>query len=258
MRCQSDLVTHRRLRRGTKILAVCTVSIVPNGDGFRLMCNRDEQRQRATALPPTLHTLPTGVALYPIDPVGGGTWVGVNDAGLAAALLNRTISTAGASPKPELRSRGLIVPELLRCRSLRDAVDLAASIDVSTFNPFRLVVVQPTAATVIASDGASLTTRSLDTSKPCMLTSSSLGDERVEQPRMNLFERLVVRRKRDTLAGQARFHEHRWPSRGAVSVTMERSDARTVSRTVISVTSRGVELQYDPFDSNPPRMFQLR
>ena len=237
---------------------MCTVTIVPDADGFRLMCNRDEQRKRAAALAPTRHVLVNGVAVYPIDPVGGGTWVGVNDAGIAAAILNRTVTTGGSRLTPNLRSRGLIVPALLQCRSLRDALDVAACIDVSTFNPFRLVVVQPMAATIFRSDGASLTVHSIDPSRPCMLTSSSLGDRFVETPRTELFERLVVRHKGDAFDGQARFHAHRWPSRGALSVTMERSDARTVSRTTISVTSWGIELRYDPMDARPPYVVQAR
>ena len=91
-----------------------------------------------------------------------------------------------------------------------------------------------------------------------MLTSSSLGDRFVETPRTELFERLVVRHKGDAFDGQARFHAHRWPSRGALSVTMERSDARTVSRTTISVTSWGIELRYDPMDARPPYVVQAR
>ena len=157
-----------------------------------------------------------------------------------------------------LLSAGLIVPAILQCRSLRDAMDVAASINVSTFNPFRLVVVQPMAATVFASDGASLTVQSVDLSRPCMLTSSSLGDGLVEKPRTDLFERLVARHEGDALDGQARFHAHRWPSRGAMSVTMERLDARTVSRTTISVTSRGIELRYDPMDSSQPQVVHAR
>ena len=237
---------------------MCTVTIVPDADGFRLMCNRDEQRKRAAALAPTRHVLANGVAVYPIDPVGGGTWVGVNDAGIAAALLNRTVKPGAVNLTPRLRSRGLIVPALLQCRTLRDAMDVAASVDVAAFNPFRLVVVQPMTATVFASDGASLTAQSINPSKPCVLTSSSLGDRRVEKPRAELFERLVVRHKGDVLDGQERFHAHRWRARGAISVTMERLDARTVSRTTISVTSRGIDLRYDPMDTSLAYVVQAR
>ena len=237
---------------------MCTVTIVPDADGFRLMCNRDEQRQRAPALLPVRHPLGTGVAIYPVDPVGGGTWIGVNDTGLAATLLNRTVASDRVPTTPSPPSRGLIVPALLHCRSLRDAIDLAASIDVASFSPFRLIVLQPMAGAVFTSDGAALTLTSFDPSRPRMLTSSSLGDRLVETPRTELFERLVVRHVGGPLEGQSCFHAHRWPSSGAISVTMERLDARTVSRTSVRVTSRDVALRYDPMDSSAPQTIYAR
>src|SRR4029079_17631075 len=75
---------------------MCTVSIVPDGDRFTLMSNRDERRGRAVALQPTVATFGARAAIVPIDPVGGGSWLGVNDAGLVAALLNRH-----AAPQPD-------------------------------------------------------------------------------------------------------------------------------------------------------------
>jgi uncharacterized protein with NRDE domain len=56
------------------------------------------------------------------DPVGGGTWLGVNALGLFVALTNR--------PKEQrrgpLRSRGLLVRDLLGCRSAHEAAERAA------------------------------------------------------------------------------------------------------------------------------------
>jgi hypothetical protein len=238
------------------------VSTVPDADGFRLLCNRDEQRERATALPPARHRLGAGVAVYPVDPVGGGTWVGVNDAGLTAALLNRTLPGRSPTAVTGLRSRGLIVPCVLACRSVQGAIEACASLDLTTFNPFRLVIVQGKVAATLSSDGRTLTTQSVDSSQPYLVTSSSLGDDLVEEPRAALFERLVLRRyragsARRTLDGQTRFHAHRWRARSALSVMMERPDAHTVSRTAIRVSRRGIELRYDRLDGNALRIERL-
>ena len=93
---------------------MCTLTIVPFDEGVRLVCNRDERRTRATALAPESHETQTGTAIYPIDPESGGTWIGANESGLVAALLNRTPGRARVSRLTPV-SRGIIVPALLAC-----------------------------------------------------------------------------------------------------------------------------------------------
>jgi hypothetical protein len=59
-------------------------------------------------------------AVAGVDPTAGGTWLGVNEHGLLAAVTNRP--RAGAPAKP--RSRGLLVRDLLLgCRSAAEAVE---------------------------------------------------------------------------------------------------------------------------------------
>ncbi len=233
---------------------MCTVTVVPFDDGFRLACNRDERLDRPAGSAPTIQRLPHDrIAIYPVDPAGGGTWVGVNDSGLAIALLNRTIDTAASPGGGPLRSRGLIPLRLLGCRSLTDALDTAAGLDPAEFGLLRLVIVQHMAAVVLTSNGLAFSVGTMSASRPFMLTSSSLGDALVERPRARLFERLVPQEEeRVWLSGQTRFHAHRWPSRAHISVAMERPGARTVSRTCITVTSHAIELCYDPLDSSAP------
>ncbi len=56
------------------------------------------------------------------DPTAGGTWFGVNEHGVVAAVTNRPKSEL--PPKP--RSRGLLVRDLLGCGTAKTAADLAA------------------------------------------------------------------------------------------------------------------------------------
>jgi hypothetical protein len=68
---------------------MCTLTIFPLGNGHhRLAFNRDEARSRSAATPPRWGCYGDREALLPIDPAGRGTWIAVNDAGLAMALLN--------------------------------------------------------------------------------------------------------------------------------------------------------------------------
>lgn len=91
---------------------MCTVTVIPlthDGAGepgaLRLACNRDESRRRPAARPPVVRTFGVRRAILPVDPVSDGTWIGVNDAGLVATLLNvnpdlRDDSEADARPPP--------------------------------------------------------------------------------------------------------------------------------------------------------------
>ena len=228
---------------------MCTVTIVPNDDGIRLVCNRDERRDRPAAIRPMNRLLPHRTAIYPQDPLGGGTWVGGNDAGLVAALLNRSVNAGVPVGERPLRSRGLIIPLLLDAGSVTEAVDMAADLYPARFNPFRLVVLQGMVGCVLTSDGLRLSVETRAVTRPQMLTSSSLGDGLVFAPRQQLFERLM-QRDGAWLQGQAEFHDHQWASHPEISVRMERADARTVSRTIIDVTSRGIELDYHPIEES--------
>jgi hypothetical protein len=224
---------------------MCTITVVPHERGVRLVCNRDERRTRPAALPPRIHHLGGHPALFPRDPQGGGTWIGVNGAGIAVALLNRcrTVDANDTTPK---RSRGLVVRELLRCTSLSQAAAAVEALDPRAFEPFQVVIVgerRVLAATSAAGTRIRCTAQRF--AKPLLFTSSSLGDRLVDGPRRRLFDRLVVRSRAGWLSGQAQFHEHQWRDRPDISVRMERDDARTVSRTKIDVTNDGALVQYE-------------
>jgi len=232
---------------------MCTVTVVPDGDGFRMICNRDERRDRPAALPPTVHRVGDRTAVYPVDPHGGGTWVGLNDCGLAATLLNRT-PEVGARPRAAFaRSRGLIVPALLGSASLGAALATADGLDPGEFDLFRLLLVERMTAGILTSDGRTISVETSSLKTPLFLTSSSLGDSLVEEPRRRLFESMVlIKPPSEWLDAQSRFHGHRWRSQSEVSVTMARGDARTVSRTFVQVTATGQRLRYYPLRGGPP------
>lgn len=242
----------RRPHHSAPDSVMCTVTVVPHDRGVRLLANRDERRARLPGLPPRVHNLLGRRALFPRDPQGGGTWVGVNDAGLIVALLNARAgdSTETCAPK---RSRGLIVLQLLRCGSVREAMATAAALEADLFEPFRVVMVNAGDLAVAVSSGReAVYCRLLRFDVPVMLTSSSLGDAVAGPPRQRLFERMVLKGGSACwLQGQSRFHDHQWPGRPEISVRMERRDAHTVSRTEIEVTSRRRRLRYEaPIDTN--------
>lgn len=230
---------------------MCTVSVVPFADGFRVACNRDELRARPRALKPVIcpGVITTGV--WPRDPISGGTWIGVNDVGLVVALLNRAQRRVATRPAASrLLSRGTIIPELLQKPTVQAAIETASQIDASRFEPYTLVVLQRRQGFSITVNASRPTIRSHDLSRPHLFTSSSLGDDIAAYWRGKLFATLVEC-STNPLAAQASFHRHRWSDRPDISVRMARADASTVSITTIDVRDQRICLRYADLRGEP-------
>jgi len=98
--------------------------------------NRDEMIGRP-AMPPGRHWPDRAEVVAGLDLEAGGSWLGVNDWGVAAAILNRHGSLG---PAPGQRSRGELVLEAL---DHADAVAAAAALehlDPAAYRTFNLIV----------------------------------------------------------------------------------------------------------------------
>jgi uncharacterized protein with NRDE domain len=97
--------------------------------------NRDEHYDRPARVPMALNTHPRVVA--GTDVRAGGTWLGVNERGVLAAILNRRSDEATDGPT---RSRGLLCLDVLACESAAAARDFLA-IQREPYQPFTIVIV---------------------------------------------------------------------------------------------------------------------
>lgn len=96
--------------------------------------------------------------LAPRDERAGGTWVGVNDRGVVAAIANRPTPPSG----PEQQSRGMLVGAALACASSEDAGrTVERALDRGSYAGFTLLLVDAEAALLVGWDG-SRTVRTLD------------------------------------------------------------------------------------------------
>lgn len=215
---------------------------------LRVVCNRDEARSRPDAEPPAAHTIDGRTVLMPRDPEGGGTWIAANDRGLVFVLLNayppQPLGTASVSATAEARtSRGSIIPSLASSDSVSEALDRATYVDVNVFRPFRLMLLDRHQLIECWLEGTVLRHRQAFLNAPLVRTSSSLGDAVVQAPRRALFRRFFAGTA-DPLAAQDAFHDHQWPGAEAISIRMERTEARTVSRSVVEVGRELVRFSY--------------
>jgi hypothetical protein len=217
---------------------MCTLSWKPGDHGYVLFFNRDEQRTRAPALPPTLHQRRGRRFIAPTDASHGGTWLLVNDVGIAIGLLNHYPRQA-LPPQPGKTSRGLLPLACADCSSVAEVLECCANLPLAEYAPFQLVAADALDAASLTWDGRTRITNRLDPSG-AMLTSSSFSLQRVAQARRKTFERIVGQ------VGQANsklletFHLQQGED-GAASVRMSRQDACTHSLSRITVSEeRGV------------------
>lgn len=101
-----------------------------------LAANRDELAGRPS-LAPARHWPDRPHVRAGLDVLAGGTWLGVNDDGLVAAVLNRH-GTLG--PQPGKRSRGELVLEALDHAEAYHAAEALRQLDPAAWRPFNLVI----------------------------------------------------------------------------------------------------------------------
>lgn len=98
--------------------------------------NRDEMLDRP-ARPPGRHWSDRANVVAGLDELGGGSWFGVNDDGVAASVMNRANTLGPAAGK---RSRGELVLEALDHADARSAAEALAHLDPDAYRAFNLIV----------------------------------------------------------------------------------------------------------------------
>lgn len=96
--------------------------------------------------------------LCPTDLTAGGTWLGLNDRGVFAAITNRF----GLMKDEARRSRGVLVLDALAHADARSACDALAALDPRKENAFHLAIADKESAFLIIADGSTIRSRDLE------------------------------------------------------------------------------------------------
>ena len=236
---------------------MCTLTFSPQTRGFLVVMNRDEQRSRIRALPPEQQHLGQRRALHPSEP-GGGTWIGLSDAGTVFALLNWY--SVPDRPRETPLSRGTVVPAVLDLVDPGPVEGRLAALEPDRIRPFRLVGVFPSA------DGGEVREwrwngRNLQgLSHPWTLShwiSSGADESGAEQERRLCFARHTADADRGSMPWLARLHSSHEPAPGAYSICVHREDAATVSQTRIGWKDGNGWMEYvdgAPCEGCPPKI----
>jgi uncharacterized protein with NRDE domain len=118
---------------------MCTVVFMRRPDHdwpLILAANRDEMADRPWK-PPARHWPDRPETIAGLDVLAGGSWLGMNDHGVVAGVLNRRESLG---PDPRLRSRGELVLEALEHADAIAAAEALSHIDPEAYRSFNLFV----------------------------------------------------------------------------------------------------------------------
>lgn len=165
---------------------MCTVVILRRPDHrwpLILGANRDEQISRPW-LPPARHWPDRPDVVAGLDELGGGSWMGLNDYGVVACILNRR-GTLG--PQEGKLSRGEIVLDALDHPDATTAADALKHLDGKAFRDFNLVIADNRDAYWLKLESVS-STKVTATEIPLglsMVTAGDMNDER--SPRIAAF-----------------------------------------------------------------------
>lgn len=118
---------------------MCSVVILYRpGERWPLLlgANRDEMLDRPWD-PPARHWPDRPGVVAGRDRLAGGSWLGMNDEGVVAGILNRVNSLG---PQPGRRSRGELVLEALDHADAADAAWALADLDPTAYRGFNMVI----------------------------------------------------------------------------------------------------------------------
>ena len=205
--------------------------------GFVLTMNRDELRTRDEGKPYTGIREQTA-AVYPVDALAGGTWIGLNDQGVCMALLNRYQSPSIA----DARSRGKIITETIHKGGMQACLNYLKTLPLVQFNPFDLLIVNLEQVWHLSWDRQRPVWRQLRVNQPIMLTSSSERLPEVSAYRQHLFSDWL--KQEEDLDQIEAFHRYQALGREADAVYMSRQAVHSKSLVQIRANDQQAKLVY--------------
>ncbi len=226
---------------------MCTVTVMRQPDGgLAVTMNRDERWGRAPERAPARHPGRDGgpAWLAPADGERGGTWIGVNSDGTVGCLLNGyDAADLELLGRPEVPSRGSILPEVLA----RPPVDLEhwleEGLDPRPYPSFILLVLDPERTRELVWRPGGRLSRQERRDPVDMVSSSYWRTEEVLAWRRERFLEWLARGA-PRRAGLPEVNLLEAPGRREWSPFMTRSFSATRSVTQVTVEPTSVGLRY--------------
>lgn len=223
---------------------MCTVTYLPTRNGFILTHNRDEAPGRS---PKNIasRTLPNGTLLYwPPDTQAGGAWIGANDRGLCACLLNGAFVKHKHLP-PYRRSRGLILIDFFE---QNNPESFFQNIELHQIEPFTLLSFEPTQCFELRWDGHEKHFKSLETRDSHFWCSATLYSPELQKLRETVFRNWEKEQPESPELAKAILELHHHGSIGDPEnnyVMNRQNRVQTVSITQIERKEHHIHIRYE-------------
>jgi hypothetical protein len=221
---------------------MCTVTFIARKKGYALGMNRDEKLTRAKGLPPKIFSSGVRQILCPTEP-GGGTWIALNDAGAAFALINWYSVKAVVAGNSV--SRGEVVKSVAAASSADASEKILTQLPLAHINPFRVLGFFPAEKKVVEWRWDLKRLAAVSHAwKTGVWISSGFDEPGAEHSRRKIFSRARRQKSAGSLDWLRHLHRSHAPARGPYCLCMHRADAATVSYTELSVSPRGGAMRY--------------
>jgi hypothetical protein len=223
---------------------MCTVSFIPNTQGFYLAMNRDELLTRVAALAPNVFEKDGFRAIYPREP-SGGTWIAVNEQGICLAITNW--HRVDCVPPGSLISRGEVVKSLALAGSLVEVEKGLHGLPLSHMRPFRLFAIAGRQQSVMEYrwDVRQLQRHRRGWTRRHWF-SSGYDEPTAERARTRICEEAWHKSGAGTIGWLRDLHANHLPEAGPFSICMHQAVAETVSYTEIVLKDEQITMRYQP------------
>jgi hypothetical protein len=222
---------------------MCTLSFLPEDEGYVVAMNRDELKLREQAIGPGIYGVGPVRAVYPQE-ASGGTWISATSRGNLLAVLNWNL-TNGSQFREKPKSRGEIIPSLLGEESPEQIDRYLRNQNLTRTLPFRLVglFAQQREIREWRWDGERVNSRWHEWVRGHWF-SSSRSDDRAEATRRKTCEMMWQEGSQRAKEWLRHLHASHLPEAGAFSICVHREDAATVSLTEVRCNRMEIEMTY--------------
>ena len=221
---------------------MCTLTYLPKKTGFILTSSRDEKRARAKALAPAVFEKEGVEIMAPVDGAAKGTWIGINQLGRTACLLNGAFE-AHISTGNYARSRGLITLEALTAPDLEFFLE---NTSLEGVEPFTLVIIDENdGLSELRWDGSLQFYRKLPSDTPHIWSSATLYNPDARAIRESWFQHWLQQRPLTDTKTVTEFQLNTGKEFPEIAFCMKRGEEyATVSLTSVEKYTDTVDMTY--------------